>query len=148
MLNRILAVPGMLFAAGHAKNDIPSVLNTYAAQHPGFEITYGRELGVDLKMLRAAGDRIAEGIAASPRKIPHAETLLLVVGRGASDPGCQFQCRQGHAHAVGGHGLRLGRDRLFRRHLPAGRPGARSCGEARLSPHRGVSRISCSPACW
>ena len=78
-LNRILAVPGMLFAAGHAKNDIPSVLNTYAAQHPGFEITYGRELGVDLKMLRAAGDRIAEGIAASPRKIPHAETLLLVV---------------------------------------------------------------------
>ena len=24
----ILAVPGMLFAAGHAKNDIPSVLNT------------------------------------------------------------------------------------------------------------------------
>ena len=30
---RILAVPGMLFAAGHAKNDIPSVLNTYAAQH-------------------------------------------------------------------------------------------------------------------
>jgi sirohydrochlorin cobaltochelatase len=85
-LNRILAVPGMLFAAGHAKNDIPSVLNTYAAQHPGFEITYGRELGVDLKMLRAAGDRIAEGIAASPRKIPHAETLLLVVGRGASDP--------------------------------------------------------------
>ncbi len=30
---RILAVPGMLFAAGHAKNDIPSVLNTYGAQH-------------------------------------------------------------------------------------------------------------------
>ena len=47
----------MLFAAGHAKNDIPSVLNTYAARH-GVEITYGRELGVDLKMLRAAGDRV------------------------------------------------------------------------------------------
>ena len=29
---RVLAVPGMLFAAGHAKNDIPSVLNTYAAE--------------------------------------------------------------------------------------------------------------------
>src|SRR5688572_3850144 len=51
---RVLAVPGMLFAAGHAKNDIPSVLNTYAAAHPGLEVTYGRELGVDLKMLRAA----------------------------------------------------------------------------------------------
>lgn len=83
---RILAVPGMLFAAGHAKNDIPSVLNTYAAAHPGLEVTYGRELGVDLKMLRAAGDRIQEAIDAAPGDVPRAETLLLVVGRGASDP--------------------------------------------------------------
>ena len=43
----VLAVPGMLFAAGHAKNDIPSVLRTYEAQHPGMEIRYGRELGID-----------------------------------------------------------------------------------------------------
>lgn len=85
-VSRILAVPGMLFAAGHAKNDIPSVLNTYAAKHPGLEITYGRELGVDLKMLRAAGDRIAEGIASALTEIARTDTLLLVVGRGASDP--------------------------------------------------------------
>src|SRR5690606_4877040 len=86
-VRRVLAVPGMLFAAGHAKNDIPSVLNTYAAAHPGFAITYGRELGVDPRMLRAAGDRIEEAIAAAPHEdIPRHETLLLVVGRGASDP--------------------------------------------------------------
>jgi sirohydrochlorin cobaltochelatase len=85
-VRHILAVPGMLFAAGHAKNDIPAVLKTYEAAHPGIRITYGRELGVDLKMLRAAGDRIEEGLRASPRQIPRAETLLLVVGRGASDP--------------------------------------------------------------
>ena len=30
-VKHILALPGMLFAAGHAKNDIPSVLNSYAA---------------------------------------------------------------------------------------------------------------------
>jgi sirohydrochlorin cobaltochelatase len=41
---RVLAVPAMLFAAGHAKNDIPSVLNTYAAE-TGLRIDYGRELG-------------------------------------------------------------------------------------------------------
>jgi len=85
-VSRVLAVPGMLFAAGHAKNDIPSVLNTYAATHPGLEITYGRELGVDLKMLRAAGDRIEQGLAAASGSVPREETLLLVVGRGASDP--------------------------------------------------------------
>ena len=31
-VKRVLAVPAMLFAAGHAKNDIPSVLNNYAAE--------------------------------------------------------------------------------------------------------------------
>jgi sirohydrochlorin cobaltochelatase len=84
-VERILAVPGMLFAAGHAKNDIPSVLNTYAAK-AGVDLTYGRELGVDLKMLRAAGDRIEAALAAAPSDVPRHETLLVVVGRGASDP--------------------------------------------------------------
>ncbi|MEO6013545.1 MAG: CbiX/SirB N-terminal domain-containing protein [Devosia sp.] len=85
-VKHVLAVPGMLFAAGHAKNDIPSVLKTYEAMHKGLRITYGRELGVDLKMLRAAGDRIEQGLKTSPRQIARAETLLLVVGRGSSDP--------------------------------------------------------------
>ena len=75
---KILAVPGMLFAAGHAKNDIPSVLNTYAGTHPGVEITYGRELGVDLKMLRAAGDRIEQALGDADGGIARAETLLMV----------------------------------------------------------------------
>ena len=85
-VKHVLAVPGMLFAAGHAKNDIPSVLKTYEATHKGIRITYGRELGVDLKMLRAAADRIEEGLRQSPRDIKREDTLLLVVGRGASDP--------------------------------------------------------------
>lgn len=83
---RILAVPGMLFAAGHAKNDIPSVLNTYQAQHDGVTIDYGRELAVDTRMIAAAGDRIREALAASDNDVPLHETLLVVVGRGASDP--------------------------------------------------------------
>ena len=83
---KVLAVPGMLFAAGHAKNDIPSVLNTYQAQNPGMEIVYGRELGLDLKMLRAASERIEEALASCNADVPREETLLMVVGRGASDP--------------------------------------------------------------
>ncbi len=84
--NRILAVPGMLFAAGHAKNDIPSVLNTYQASHAGLNIEYGRELGIDPKMIRAAGDRVQEALNSASDDIPLHETLLVVVGRGASDP--------------------------------------------------------------
>ena len=81
-----LAVPGMLFAAGHAKNDIPSVLNTFEAEHPEMEIRYARELGVDDKLLRAAGDRIREALDAAGDGVPLHETMLVVVGRGASDP--------------------------------------------------------------
>jgi sirohydrochlorin cobaltochelatase len=83
----VLALPGMLFAAGHAKNDIPSVLNTYAAAN-GLRIEYGRELGVDLKMIRAAGERIKECLRADGWQDgePLHDTMLVVVGRGASDP--------------------------------------------------------------
>jgi len=86
--DRILAVPGMLFAAMHAKNDIPTVLNTYAAKH-GMQISYGRELGVDPKMVAAAASRIQDAVAAANIKYGpvHAhDTCLVVIGRGASDP--------------------------------------------------------------
>ena len=86
--DRILAVPGMLFAAMHAKNDIPTVLNTYAAQH-GIEVRYGRELGVDPKMIAAAAARIQTAVDkanAEHGTMPLADTCLVVIGRGASDP--------------------------------------------------------------
>ncbi|MFV0334965.1 MAG: sirohydrochlorin chelatase [Tropicimonas sp.] len=85
---RILAVPGMLFAAMHAKNDIPSVLNAYAAEH-GIQVDYGRDLGVDARMIAAAGDRVREAIARADAEhgvVPLHETCLVVIGRGASDP--------------------------------------------------------------
>lgn len=85
---RILAVPGMLFAAMHAKNDIPTVLNTYAAKHD-IDVRYGRELGVDPKMIAAAAGRIEAAVAAANAahgELPLEETCLVVIGRGASDP--------------------------------------------------------------
>ena len=85
--DRILAVPGMLFAAMHSKNDIPTVLNTYAAKH-GVEISYGRELGVDPKMIAAAGARIQEAVdqANAKEHVAIEDTCLVIIGRGASDP--------------------------------------------------------------
>jgi sirohydrochlorin cobaltochelatase len=81
----ILAVPGMLFAAGHAKNDIPSVLNRYQARHAGLRIRYGRELAIEPRLLRASADRIEAALETAPPRSNH-ETLLMVVGRGTSDP--------------------------------------------------------------
>jgi sirohydrochlorin cobaltochelatase len=92
-VRHVLAVPAMLFAAGHAKNDIHSVLNTWAAE-PGVRVDYGRELGVDLKMIQAAGARIraaveaadAAALARGEARVAAHDTLLVVVGRGSSDP--------------------------------------------------------------
>jgi sirohydrochlorin cobaltochelatase len=49
-------------------------------------IDYGRELGIDAKMLRAAADRIEQAMAVAAGEVARHETLLVVVGRGASDP--------------------------------------------------------------
>lgn len=80
---RIAVVPGLLFAAGHAKADIPEVLDRFRADHPEATVTYGRELGPAPGMIQAAAGRIAEagaGLADSPA------VGLVMVGRGSSDP--------------------------------------------------------------
>ena len=83
-VDHILAVPGMLFAAGHVKNDVPSVLNEYAHEH-GIKIEFGRDLGIDPKLLKAAKIRIDEALAAAKKDVPLEDTLLAVIGRGTSD---------------------------------------------------------------
>ena len=83
-VERVIALPAMLFAAGHTKNDIPAVLNKYSADN-GLLIQYGRELGLNSLMIGAAGARIKETIDSNPI-FPLHETLLVVAGRGSSDP--------------------------------------------------------------
>ncbi len=85
-INQVEAIPGMLFAAGHAKNDIPSVLNNFMAENKDFEIAYGRELGITPKLISASSYRIEQALKCSSSNISREETLLLVVGRGTSDP--------------------------------------------------------------
>jgi sirohydrochlorin cobaltochelatase len=83
---RLLAIPGMLFAASHVKNDLPWEVNSFAAQNPLLGLRFGRELAIEPKLLEAAAERIAEAERRGTRAIPRSETLLLVVGRGTTDP--------------------------------------------------------------
>ena len=85
-VGRILAMPGMLFAASHVKNDLPWEVNSFAAEYPGIELRFSRELAIEPKLLKAAAERIAEAEARAPGAVPRAESLLLVVGRGTNDP--------------------------------------------------------------
>ncbi|MBN4080338.1 sirohydrochlorin chelatase [Beggiatoa alba] len=83
----IIAIPGMLMAAGHAKNDIPSEINELNAYHKdtGVHFTYGTELGVHPKMLQAAEARIKQAEAEFADDYKREDCLLVVVGRGASE---------------------------------------------------------------
>ncbi len=83
---KIVCVPGMLFAAGHVKNDLPSEVNTFAADNPNIEVVFGRELAIDKRLLEAARQRIEEAENDAPTDVPRDQTLLMVVGRGTNDP--------------------------------------------------------------
>ncbi len=78
---RILAVPGMLFAASHVKNDLPWEMNSFMAANPGIEVRLGRDLAIDPKLLAAAAERIASAVPEDRQ-----DSLLVVVGRGTNDP--------------------------------------------------------------
>ncbi|SDE37245.1 sirohydrochlorin chelatase [Rhodospira trueperi] len=84
-VSRILAVPGMLFAAGHVKNDLPWEINSFAAENPDLRVEFGRELGIDPKLLKAARARIEEAEAAASTPVERKDTLLMAVGRGTND---------------------------------------------------------------
>lgn len=78
---QILAIPGMLFAASHVKNDLPWEVNSFAAERPDIEVRLGRDLAIHPLLLEAAAERIA--IAVPDRR---GDSLLVVVGRGTNDP--------------------------------------------------------------
>lgn len=84
-VEKIYAVPGMLFAATHAQNDIPSVLTSYQAKHPDLSIEYGQELGLHSEMIKAFETRILEALNIDKvSKGDLYDTMLVVVGRGTS----------------------------------------------------------------
>ena len=86
-VKKIYAIPGMLFAATHAKNDIPSVLTTYKEKYPEIEIEYGKELGLHSEMIKAFQARILQatlGSSEMPQQGELYDTMLVTVGRGTS----------------------------------------------------------------
>lgn len=83
--DRILAIPGMLFAAGHVKNDLPWEVNSFAADHPEIEIRMGRELAITPLLLKAAEDRIHACEKHAHHDVSREDTCLVVVGRGTND---------------------------------------------------------------
>ena len=82
----IIALPALLMAAGHVKNDIPVMLNAFQAKHPDMQITFGADLGIHPNLLQVARERIERVETDFGPDYDRCETLLMVIGRGSSDP--------------------------------------------------------------
>jgi sirohydrochlorin cobaltochelatase len=78
----VAAVPLMLLAAGHVKDDIPATLVREKMSHPGINFNYGRALGIRPELLELMEDKVSAVVPENEKE----ETAVLVVGRGSSDP--------------------------------------------------------------
>lgn len=83
-------LPILLFAARHNKFDVTNELDRAKARHPQIRFYYGRHFGITPAILELWHRRLAEldqpSQNSSMSSIPRSETVLLVVGRGSSDP--------------------------------------------------------------
>ncbi|MCG8858859.1 sirohydrochlorin chelatase [Tenacibaculum finnmarkense] len=83
-IREIYALPIILFAGSHAKNDIPYEMNTIQSYYSDLTIKMGKHLGVNSFLLELAQKRILEEESKHP-VIDRKDVCLMVVGRGTTD---------------------------------------------------------------
>jgi len=81
----IVVLPGVLMAAGHAKNDMASEVRRARQRYPHLTIHMGSALAVMPQLLKLCDLRYRQALAGGPN-VAAEDTLLLLVGRGSSDP--------------------------------------------------------------
>jgi sirohydrochlorin cobaltochelatase len=82
----VAVLPLFLGAAGHQKNDVPAMIHEARVNYPDVLFRYGTPIGTQYLLVETLADRAAEALASSSIDIPVAETAIILVGRGSSDP--------------------------------------------------------------
>ncbi len=84
-VRQMTVVPLLLFAAGHAKRDIPKAVETATADFPDLRITrFTPAFGCHERIVDLSAKRFTESLSAH-RSIAADETHLILVGRGSRD---------------------------------------------------------------
>ncbi len=81
-------LPILLFAARHNKFDVTNELDRARAKYPQLKFHYGRHFGITPGIIQLWQQRLAEldKPEHNPHGISRADTVLLFIGRGSSDP--------------------------------------------------------------
>lgn len=130
----VVVVPALLAAATHAKNDMPAQLNNLRNKFPQCELHFGAALDLHPLLLQLCRARIVAAEGQSGQIIKRADTCLVVVGRGTTDPdangdvyklarmleegmgfGASFICYSGTAKPLVADGLKMAAKLGFRR---------------------------------
>jgi sirohydrochlorin cobaltochelatase len=94
---RVVLVPVILLAAGHAKIHIPAEIDKAKRKYPHVQFAYGRPIGVHQKVIDIIRSRLAEAgfdwagdgervaVGSSDPMVREPETAVLLLGRGSSD---------------------------------------------------------------
>lgn len=80
----VVVLPINLFAAGHAKVEIPGYLAAAQEQYPEVTFRYGRVFGIDPVLIRVLRERFAQ-VEAEHGPFDRCHTGVVVIGRGSSD---------------------------------------------------------------
>lgn len=85
---QLSVLPVLLFAARHNKFDVTNELDRAKQRHPQLQFHYGRHFGITPRIVDLWRSRLDELDQPShnPHGISRADTVLLFVGRGSSDP--------------------------------------------------------------
>ena len=133
---RLAIVPGVLLAATHAKNDLPSEVLALQKEFWRVQFHYGAALHLHPLILKLFREKIIKAESRSANLVKRSDTCLVVVGRGTTDPdansdvsklarmleeglgfGASFVCYSGTAKPLVADGLkiaaRLGFERII-----------------------------------
>jgi sirohydrochlorin cobaltochelatase len=89
-VRRLIVQPLLLFAAEHARRDIPEEVEKAIGNCPQLAVRHAPPLGCHPCLLELSELRFREAIAAA-KSVPDTETLLLMVGRGSRDAGANSE---------------------------------------------------------
>lgn len=81
---RVTVSPLLLFAAGHAKRDIPAAIDQARSRHPGVHFEQAPALESHPAILHLSADRWHAALA-EPGALTAGESVMLLVGRGSHD---------------------------------------------------------------
>ena len=82
---RLIVLPALLFAAGHAKDDIPAAVRAALGNRRDVELLQIGALECHPAVVEQSTRRFDEALAAQPSPAALDDMLLLMVGRGSSD---------------------------------------------------------------